>query len=56
VGDQVKVFYDPDNPKESILGDPQGQVTSITKGVLFLAIVGPLFALIGLHRKGWLPI
>lgn len=56
VGDQVKVFYDPDNPKESILGDPQEQATSITRGVLFLAIVGPLFALIGLHRKGWLPI
>jgi hypothetical protein len=55
IGDRVKVFYDSDNPKESFLGNPQAQADSITRGVLFLAILGPLFSIIGLYAKGWLP-
>jgi hypothetical protein len=55
-GDRVKVFYDPGNPKESILGNPQRQASSKTTGVLFLAIIAPLFSIVGLYRKGWLPI
>ena len=55
-GDRVKVFYDPDNPNESILGDPQEQASSINRGVLFLAVVGPLLTLVLLYHKGWLPI
>lgn len=56
IGGAVKVFYDPDKPEESIPGSPQEQAGSITTGILFLAILGPLFSLVGLHRKGWLPI
>jgi hypothetical protein len=56
IGDVIKVFYDPGNPKESILGDPQSQARSSTTGVLFLVILGPLFLMIGLYAKGWLPI
>jgi hypothetical protein len=56
VGDRVKVFYDPEKPEESFLGNPQEQASSITTGVLFLAVVGPLFSMAGLYRKGWLPI
>ena len=56
IGDRVNVFYDSDNPSASILGDPQGQATSITIGALFVAIAFPVVAMIGLYRKRWLPI
>jgi Protein of unknown function (DUF3592) len=56
IGDQVNVFYDSDNPSESILGEPEAQATSITIVVLFVAIAFPLLAMIGLYQKGWLPV
>jgi len=43
------------NPEESILGDAKSQAGSITRGVLFVAIVGPVFFVISLYVKGWLP-
>jgi hypothetical protein len=56
IGDEVRVFYNPDNPKLSILGNPESQARSIERGVFFLAIFGPLFSMIGLYTKGWLPV
>jgi hypothetical protein len=56
IGDVIKVFYDPGNPEVSIPGDRESQARSSTAGVLFLAIAGPLFLMIGLYAKGWLPI
>jgi len=32
------------------------QAGAITAGVLFLAIVGPAFSMMGLYAKGWLPV
>jgi len=55
VGDPVKVSYDPENPEESFLGNAKEQSDSITRGVLFLAVVGSLASVIGLYAKGWLP-
>ena len=55
VGDPVKVSYDPNSPENSFLGNPQEQSDSITRGVLFLALVGSLACLLGLYLKGWLP-
>ena len=55
IGDKVTVFYDPADPNESILGNPQEQANSVTVGVLFLAIGGSLVATVNLYRKGWLP-
>src|ERR1044071_4949933 len=48
VGDRVRVSYDSEKPEESLLGDAQGQASSITVGVLLVAIVSPLFAMAGL--------
>jgi len=56
VGDVIRVFYYPDEPEESILGNPESQARSSTNGVLFLGILGPLFSMIGLYAKGWLPV
>ena len=56
VGDRVIVFFNPANPEESILGNAESQAGSITAGVLFLAIVGPAFSMMGLYAKGWLPV
>jgi hypothetical protein len=56
VGDQVKVVYDPRQPEESILGSAQSQASSVNRGVIFLAVLGPLFSMIGMYAKGWLPI
>jgi hypothetical protein len=56
VGDSVKVVYDSRQPEESILGSAQSQASSVTRGVLFLAVLGPLFSMIGMYVKGWLPI
>lgn len=55
VGDTLKVSYDPDHPNISFLGDPSQQYVSISRGVVFLILVGPTFALIGLYTKGWFP-
>ena len=55
VGDVVTVTYDSSNPEESILSDPKSQASSVTRGALFLAVVGPLFSMVGLYAKGWLP-
>ena len=49
IGDSVKVFYDPDDPKVSFLGDPKDQSESNTRGVLFFTLLGPLFSIIGMH-------
>jgi hypothetical protein len=56
VGDRVAVFYDPQVPSESFLGDPKGHVSSLKAGVILFAVIGPLFSLLGLYAKGWLPI
>ena len=56
VGDRLKVFYDSEKPEESLLGDAQEQVTERTVGVLFVAVLGPLIAMVRMYRKGWLPI
>jgi hypothetical protein len=56
VGDQVKVVYDSRQPEESILGSAQSQATSVNRGLIFLGVLGPLFSMIGMYAKGWLPI
>jgi hypothetical protein len=55
IGDKIRVFYNPDDPKESFLGDPKDQLVSTSKGILFLAIVGSTFSMAGLYLKGWPP-
>lgn len=49
VGDKVTVFYDPSNPDLSFLGNPQNQLNSVTRGVIFLTLIFPLFSIITLH-------
>jgi len=56
IGDGITVTYDSEKPEESISGDPKSQAGSVTFGVLFLAIVGPSFSMIGLYARGWLPV
>jgi hypothetical protein len=56
IGDRVRVSYDPHDPSESFLGNPEAQLRSLKTGVIFLAVLGPLFSLVGLYSKGWLPI
>lgn len=56
VGDTITVFFNPDNPKESFLGNPESQSRSIRNGIVFLAVLGPLFSMTGLYSKGWLPV
>ena len=56
IGSRVKVFYNPTDPGRSFLGDPKDQSDSITRGVIFLAVGGSVFSIIGLYFKGWLPI
>jgi hypothetical protein len=56
VGDAVKVTYDSRQPEESILGNAQFQASSVTRGVIFLGVIGPLFSMIAMYAKGWLPI
>jgi hypothetical protein len=55
-GDRVKVIYNSQRPKESILGSAQSQANSIMRGIVFLSVVGPIFLMIALYAKGWLPI
>jgi hypothetical protein len=54
-GDAVRVYYDPRDPVSSLLGDPKLQYASIMRGVLFITLLGPVFCLLGLYAKGWLP-
>lgn len=55
LGDKVKVYFDPSNPSKSLVGNPQLQFESITRGILFLTVFGPAFCLLALYVKGWLP-
>jgi Protein of unknown function (DUF3592) len=55
IGDPISVYYDPQNPNDSFLGNPREQADSITLGVLFLALVGSTFSIVGLYVKRWLP-
>jgi hypothetical protein len=50
------VFYDSDDPETSIAGDAHAQSSSIVMAVVFGVIVGPPIGMMGLYRKGWLPI
>jgi hypothetical protein len=52
VGQDVMVFYDPSNPQDSILGYPEQHFSVDIGGVIFVAIVLPLFVMYGLYRKG----
>jgi Protein of unknown function (DUF3592) len=54
-GDSLNVYYDPTNPGSSLLGDAKGQYASIVRGVAFMTLIGPIFCLVGLFVKGWLP-
>lgn len=56
VGDPVKVVYDSRQPEESKLGSAQSQARSATRGVIFLGVLGPVFSMIAMYAKGWLPI
>jgi len=56
VGDPVKVIYNARQPKVSILGSAQSQASSVTRGVIFLSVLGPLFSMLAMYAKGWLPI
>jgi hypothetical protein len=56
VGDTVKVIYDSRQPEESMLGSAQSQANSITIGVIFLGVLGPIFSIIAMYTRGWLPI
>jgi hypothetical protein len=55
LGDPVRVYYDPENPNSSLLGNPSQQFASISRGVIFTTLLGPSFCLLGLYIKGWLP-
>jgi hypothetical protein len=55
IGDKVKVYYDPNNPQTSFLGDPAEQLSSMIRGGLFITLLGPLAMVSGLYVKGWLP-
>jgi len=54
-GDQVRIYYDPKDPSASLLGDPRSQYASIIRGIFFATLIGPIFCLLGLFLKGWLP-
>ncbi len=43
IGERVIVFYDPDNPNESVMGYPQYQQERNTGGIYFFALVLPIF-------------
>ena len=55
VGDPVRVYYDPNNPTTSVLGDATQHLASISRGVVFATLLGPSFCLLGLYAKNWLP-
>jgi hypothetical protein len=54
-GESVRIFYDPEDPAFSLLGDPKAQFKSMLRGTAFLTLLGPAFCLFSLHVKGWLP-
>jgi hypothetical protein len=56
IGTQVNVYYDPQNPSLSFLGNPKQQAESATRGVIFTSLVGSLLSMVGMYLKGWLPI
>src|SRR5262245_46814868 len=45
VGDPVIVYYNSDNITISFLGEPKYQLNSVTRGVVFIALVLPVFVL-----------
>jgi hypothetical protein len=46
IGDRVVVYYDPDNPAESILGNPWDDLGAQNTGILFLTIVFPIIPML----------
>ena len=55
-GSEVIVYYDPDNPDLSSLGNPKEHAASRTNGVIFTSFFGSLFSMVSMYRKKWLPI
>lgn len=51
IGDNVTVYYDPQSPQTSFLGDPKHQLQSITRGVVFITVCFPLFAVLALLAR-----
>jgi hypothetical protein len=45
VGDSVIVFYDPANPSNSVMGNPQARQQVEMGGIIFLVVFLPLFPL-----------
>jgi hypothetical protein len=54
VGGPIRVFYDRESPENSVLVDPNSYLNSLLGMVAFLTILGPLFFMFGMYRKGWL--
>lgn len=50
VGDQVVIYYDPDDPGKSTLGDPVGYLKTSLRGTLFISFI-PLLAYISYKVK-----
>lgn len=42
LGDRFAIYYDPDKPEMSVLGDPRDDLASQYTGILFLTIALPL--------------
>ena len=56
IGTNVNIYYDPENPDFSFLGNPHKQAASATAGVIFTSLIGSLLSMLGLYVKGWLPM
>jgi hypothetical protein len=54
VGQLVRVFYDPEDPRKSCLGDPTPRVQQTLFGIGFVAVLFPSFSIIALYYKGFL--
>lgn len=54
LNDPVVVYYDPDDPNNSFLGNPKRQFESATTGLIFMILFGPAVCMFGLYRSGWL--
>ncbi|MDQ3821174.1 MAG: DUF3592 domain-containing protein [Acidobacteriota bacterium] len=54
IGQQIMVVYDPTDPHKSCLGDPTPRFHQTLIGIAFVAILFPLFSVIGLYYKGFL--
>ena len=50
VGDSVTVYYEPDIPNVSFLGDPKYQLSSVTRGVIFITFTIPAFVLFAMSE------